>query len=685
MAEKILNTRIQLKRDTLTNWNESSLVLKPGELAVAYVDVATKDEKGNIVHVPTAILKAGENVEGSTKTFKELPFVSAIAADVYAWAKEKDFYVETVGEGEAIAGVEFKATETHPNGALVVTKTDLVTPTELTNALQNYYTKGEIDALIAGLSVGALEGRIKDLEDYKDTHGDIVTHNANEFAPADIDTGIHEVSLTGGTNNGTVKLTVDGTSTDNIAVTGLGDAAYTTIDALNATAKGYADAKDTAIAEAKKAGDDAAAALDSYKGEMTTTLGTKADKSVVEAMYTNAKIDELLSAKQDVIPAETYDAFGSAAAVEKKLEDYTKTADLDTTIDGLGYLKAADIEGKADKATTLAGYGITDAYTKDEADTAFATPAEVISEVNKALADVSNADSITNITTLVEYVNENAADLTALITEVYGAAEMTGDSRIDTAVADAAQAKADAAAAVGTANDASTVAGEAKTLAEEAKEAATNATTGAAASAAAALASQNAAAQSEANALASENAAAQAKADAEAAKGAAEQAKADAEAAKNAASGSAANAATSESNAAGSAATASEQAGAASASAATANTAKEAAVAAQGAAETAQGKAETAQGKAEDAQSAAETARDEAVAAKEAAEASNTSATAIANQAKETANGAKTAADAATKAVAGLHAIAKSGNVNDLVQTSGDVLIFDCGTSTLVI
>ena len=28
-----------------------------------------------------------------------------------------------------------------------------------------------------------------------------------------------------------------------------------------------------------------------------------------------------------------------------------------------------------------------------------------------------------------------------------------------------------------------------------------------------------------------------------------------------------------------------------------------------------------------------------------------------------------------------LAAIAKTGNVNDLVQTAGDVLIFDCGTS----
>ena len=45
----------------------------------------------------------------------------------------------------------------------------------------------------------------------------------------------------------------------------------------------------------------------------------------------------------------------------KKDETYSKT-----DIDGKGFLVAADIANKADKATTLAGYGITNAYTKDE-------------------------------------------------------------------------------------------------------------------------------------------------------------------------------------------------------------------------------------------------------------------------------------------------------------------------------
>ena len=66
--------------------------------------------------------------------------------------------------------------------------------------------------------------------------------------------------------------------------------------ATKAEAQAMADGKDAAIAEAKKAGDDAAAALNTYKGEVAEALAAKADKSVVDAMYTNAKIDELFAA-----------------------------------------------------------------------------------------------------------------------------------------------------------------------------------------------------------------------------------------------------------------------------------------------------------------------------------------------------------------------------------------------------
>lgn len=142
MAKEILS-RLQLKHDSLSAWNSSSIVLKPGEAAVAYVDVATKDAKGNIIHVPTALLKVGENIANSTKTFKDLPFVSALAADVYAWAKKEGIEVIDEGAGEVISDITWDTAK----NALVISRIDVVTPAELNTALTSYYTKTQVDNL----------------------------------------------------------------------------------------------------------------------------------------------------------------------------------------------------------------------------------------------------------------------------------------------------------------------------------------------------------------------------------------------------------------------------------------------------------------------------------------------------------------------------------------------------------
>lgn len=52
------------------------------------------------------------------------------------------------------------------------------------------------------------------------------------------DGSVQSVSLASGTNNGTLKLTVDGKATDNIAVKGLGTAAYTNTNAYATAAQG---------------------------------------------------------------------------------------------------------------------------------------------------------------------------------------------------------------------------------------------------------------------------------------------------------------------------------------------------------------------------------------------------------------------------------------------------------------
>ena len=89
MATKTLNTRIQLKYDTLANWQSEAaadkgalLVLKKGELGI--VEIPTASPTAEQVTPPAILFKVGDGV----KKFKELPWTSALAADVYAWAKK---------------------------------------------------------------------------------------------------------------------------------------------------------------------------------------------------------------------------------------------------------------------------------------------------------------------------------------------------------------------------------------------------------------------------------------------------------------------------------------------------------------------------------------------------------------------------------------------------------------------
>lgn len=82
MANKTLKTRIKLKYDTLTNWqgDGASVVLLKGEVAICEVPTGGSLEQ---VTPPAILFKVGDGV----KTFAQLPWVSGLAADVYAWAK----------------------------------------------------------------------------------------------------------------------------------------------------------------------------------------------------------------------------------------------------------------------------------------------------------------------------------------------------------------------------------------------------------------------------------------------------------------------------------------------------------------------------------------------------------------------------------------------------------------------
>ena len=87
MAEHMIETRILLRYDTYSNWMNSTTILKQGEAAIcAFPNDRVIDGLSNATpeNTPPAIgIKIGDGIH----YFRELPWIQAVAADVYNWAK----------------------------------------------------------------------------------------------------------------------------------------------------------------------------------------------------------------------------------------------------------------------------------------------------------------------------------------------------------------------------------------------------------------------------------------------------------------------------------------------------------------------------------------------------------------------------------------------------------------------
>lgn len=275
MAEKILKTRIQLRYDTLENWARNNPVLKAGEIAIATIPTAAPANK----QLPPVMFKVGTYdgvTEATKKKFNDLKWASALAADVYDWAKAstrpayeygdadltgfgsaatKDVSAFDVAgaastaEANAKAYTDQKIKDLPPqaeytletgttDGSLVLKKNGTVVGdpavvygwAELLEKAQ----KGVNDAAAAQAAAEAAQ-TTANAKYTKPTDGipktDLASAVRESLGKADTALQKHQtVALASGTNNGTLKLTVNGTATDNIAVTGLKDAAYKGVD-----------------------------------------------------------------------------------------------------------------------------------------------------------------------------------------------------------------------------------------------------------------------------------------------------------------------------------------------------------------------------------------------------------------------------------------------------------------------
>ena len=263
MATTTLNTRIALKYDNLTNWNASEFILKKGEVAICSLANSETAEQST---PPAVLLKVGDGVH----KFRELPWASGLAADVYGWAKAATKPSYTPGEvgadsagsaasalasakaytdqqiGALPAQAEYTLETGGADGSLVLKKDGVAVgdPAVVKGwaTLLAKAQKGVDDAAAAAAAAQAAqstaEGRYSKPKDGI-PKTDLAQAVQTSLGKADTALQSHQtVTLESGTNNGTVKITVNGTATDNVAVKGLKSAAYTESSAYATAAQG---------------------------------------------------------------------------------------------------------------------------------------------------------------------------------------------------------------------------------------------------------------------------------------------------------------------------------------------------------------------------------------------------------------------------------------------------------------
>ena len=113
MAEKLIKTRLKLKYDTFANWEKVKTTFVPLKGEICLIEVPNNVDP--IHNAPSIVFKVGDG----TKTFGELNFGSALAADVYSWAKASGITVSgNDAAGDFITGLTWDK----DNNRLVVTK-----------------------------------------------------------------------------------------------------------------------------------------------------------------------------------------------------------------------------------------------------------------------------------------------------------------------------------------------------------------------------------------------------------------------------------------------------------------------------------------------------------------------------------------------------------------------------------
>ena len=239
--------------------------------------------------------------------------------------------------------------------------------------------QADIDAFMAAADVGQdAVDTLKEIQDYITNDGQAaatMTSNiaANTTAITNLDTKV------GAIPEGATATTIAGyideaVGKEETRAKGIEGGFETRIAAIEGKfGEGEGSVESQIAAEATRVDGLLANKVDKVEGKgLSTNDLTDALKANYDAAYTHSQAAHApADAQANII--ESVKVNGTAVTITDKAVDITVPTDNAELTNGAGYLVAGDIANKADKATTLAGYGITDAYTTAQTDSAITT------------------------------------------------------------------------------------------------------------------------------------------------------------------------------------------------------------------------------------------------------------------------------------------------------------------------
>lgn len=295
MAEKLLNARLQLKYDTQENWQNSTVILKTGEVALSVISVK---QDGTMNFVPCVAMKCGDGVH----KYSELDFIYARAADVVEAAKSTEgltnFVQNLISNGKFASAADLEALAGRVTTA-----------------------EGEIDALQGLIGTKPVETQIQEAIEALDLAN---TYDAKGSAAA-VQGDLNSYKTT---NNAAVAANTS-------AIAAIKDG--TTIDS-------FKDVEE-ALAGKQAAGD--YATRTEAQGYANAVLGTNADDSTAKTVYGARKLAEELNTAMDGRVDALEAAIGEGGSVSTQIANAIGKLDVtDTAVKNQFVTEVSETDGK---------------------------------------------------------------------------------------------------------------------------------------------------------------------------------------------------------------------------------------------------------------------------------------------------------------------------------------------------